>query len=73
MSVVQRNKSSILRGTLSKLCHTDIRYLNTYENLEKRKCLTNVLVVEDEQTDKDLLSKNGISSKIEFVQMYFHV
>ena len=73
MSVVQRNKSSILRGTLSKLCHTCIGYINTYENLEKRKCLTNVLVVEDEQTDKDLLSKNGISSKIEFVQMYFHV
>ena len=50
--------------------------LDTYENLEKRECLTNVLVVEDEQTDKDLLSKNGtsdISSKIEFVQIYFHV
>ena len=35
--------------------------LDTYENLEKRECLTNVLVVEDEQTDKDLLSKNGTS------------
>ena len=37
MSVVQRNKSSILRGTLSKFCHTDIGHLNTYKILKKGK------------------------------------